>query len=73
MKAIILSYVISSVLAVDLIGTETYTPDVMDPWTTWMDGPRFEIQYVAAMRSFRIWAWVPYKTTLAISMGLPNS
>ena len=54
------------------MGTELYPPEVMDPWTTWMQGPRFDMQYIPVMRSFRIWAWVPYKTTLAIAWGPKN-
>ena len=55
------------------MGTELYAPETMDPWTTWIDGPSFDIQYIPAMKSFRIWAWVPIKTTLAIALGSPSS
>ena len=46
MKAFIRSTIVSIVLAIDpsdLIGTEQYGPDAMDPWTTWIDGPRFDM------------------------------
>ena len=75
MKAILRCIIIQTVVAMepsDLIGTETYGADVMDPWTTWIDGPRFDMQYIQALDSFRIWAWVPYKTTLAIAWGPPD-